>query len=510
VFDEKPASFLSFDVEALPGRATSDLVARLVWGKVDGAEFGIRRISKILGMHRLKGNFLVDFSMCLMHGDDEVRRILDFLREEGHEVHCHLHSEWVVRKWGLTGGWEGPLGLDRTSPDLTDSLLQFTAWKFHALTGLEPVVFRSGGYQFSESTIRSAAKAGFRVLSNYNSTRHQRLQLPEPALNNDSFTWDNGVVELPVDFSPDPLSFDWTKYIGGFGRIRRRKTEKTFNLVLHSWSLLRRTGELLDSVAPDHETRLHEICEHLCENTQSYGYAEYLARRPLLPRVEFNAAACSGPHEEPNEKLSSCTICGYAFTGLPGSDTCPGCGSRARHRQLQDVLSRRGNPFDGKTVLANYANRVEVRSFLGGARTLLNFDVRPVSEVELQMDVQDMRPVRSGSIDAFFALHVLNHVKDDGRALAEVARVLKPGGLACVTVPYREQAQTAASENVTEHYGADALEKYGVGTFRRYGLEDARSLFSKYFEVEAEAGYDAVTRETMLIFLLRKHRKATP
>lgn len=44
-------------------------------------------------------------------------------------------------------------------------------------------------------------------------------------------------------------------------------------------------------------------------------------------------------------------------------------------------------------------------------------------------------PFADGSFDAVTCGEVLEHLDDDGRAVAEIARVLRPGGLALVTVP---------------------------------------------------------------------------
>ncbi len=44
-------------------------------------------------------------------------------------------------------------------------------------------------------------------------------------------------------------------------------------------------------------------------------------------------------------------------------------------------------------------------------------------------------PVRGASVDAVLALDVFEHIPDDGRAVAEVRRVLKPGGALVATVP---------------------------------------------------------------------------
>ncbi|HXV92721.1 MAG TPA: class I SAM-dependent methyltransferase, partial [Pseudonocardia sp.] len=44
-------------------------------------------------------------------------------------------------------------------------------------------------------------------------------------------------------------------------------------------------------------------------------------------------------------------------------------------------------------------------------------------------------PFPDGSVDRVIAAEVLEHISDDRAAIAEIARVLRPGGLAAVTVP---------------------------------------------------------------------------
>src|SRR5262245_30006808 len=44
-------------------------------------------------------------------------------------------------------------------------------------------------------------------------------------------------------------------------------------------------------------------------------------------------------------------------------------------------------------------------------------------------------PLRTGAFDVVFALDVLEHLADDRRAAAELARVLAPGGVLVATVP---------------------------------------------------------------------------
>jgi len=44
-------------------------------------------------------------------------------------------------------------------------------------------------------------------------------------------------------------------------------------------------------------------------------------------------------------------------------------------------------------------------------------------------------PFRSGAFDVVTALDVIEHVPDDGRALSEISRVLRPGGILVASVP---------------------------------------------------------------------------
>ncbi|MBX3671204.1 MAG: methyltransferase domain-containing protein [Rhodocyclaceae bacterium] len=499
----KPISFLSFDVEALPGRAEKDHIDRLVWGRIDGKEYGIRRISDILQEYRIKGNFLIDLSAFVLYGERVVADIGKFLLNEGHELHVHLHSEWVIRKWGIKGHFSGPPGLNVLDQRTNEHLLKYAFFTYRQLYGSNPIAFRGGGFTFNEHTVAAAKDAGFRCLTNFNSQRHaEMLSVTGLGADNEPFAWNNGLAEIPVDFSPEPLSFDIQKYFGWYDRVKDRKKIKTFNLTMHSWSLMKRQGEFFTEYAAEHEDKLRFICEHLSANTRVLGYAEYLEEAEFAP-VSIQNFQFRPADLDASVRLASCSICNAIFA--PGeSDVCPGCGARARHRQVLDALTRVGNPLDGRRVLACFANSVEKACLLSGAAEVRNFDVRPLREADFQMDIQHMDAIADGSFDGFLAIHVLNHVKDDRAALAEIYRVLVPGGVALLTVPYRAGEKTADLADVYEHYGAENFNKYGVGSFRRYGLNDAIALFSSLFEVSIVAGLDAVTGQAMNVFLLRK------
>jgi predicted SAM-dependent methyltransferase len=499
----EPISFLSFDLEALPARAEKDHIDRLIWGKINGQEKGLRRICKILDDYKIKGNFLLDLSGCILYGDNPIAEIGRYVLNAGHELHVHLHAEWLVRKLGIRLDTHNRESLDLLDEDLNQSFLKYAFFKYRQLFGSNPCAFRSGEFTFNRHTITAARDAGFRIISNFNEERHANILSVGPNFsNNESFSWGGGLLEIPVDISPEPLSSNFDIYLGRYDRVRNRKKNKIINLTLHSWSLLKREGEIFTDFSQEYEDKLRQICKHLSENTSSLGYSEYFTDAVAAP-VEINYFKSQTASLSASMSLVTCNICSLKFP-KPKKDLCPGCEASARHRQVVDALGKIDNPFNGQRVLACHANSIEKLSILSGAMEIKNFDIRPEADTGLQMDIQHMDAIHDESFDCFFALHVLNHVKDDRQALYEIHRILKPGGMALITVPYRVNEPTSPMDDVLEHYGLENYEKYGVETYRIYGLNDVINLFSDKFNLKMIDGFDSVSGEHTKVFLLSK------
>ena len=64
----------------------------------------------------------------------------------------------------------------------------------------------------------------------------------------------------------------------------------------------------------------------------------------------------------------------------------------------------------------------------------LRFSRRRGHQQLCQADLKDL-PFSSSQFDAVTVLDVLEHVDDDGNALSEICRILKPGGVAVINVP---------------------------------------------------------------------------
>jgi SAM-dependent methyltransferase len=66
----------------------------------------------------------------------------------------------------------------------------------------------------------------------------------------------------------------------------------------------------------------------------------------------------------------------------------------------------------------------------------LGFDLRPAAEVDAVTDLSRSLPVASGSVDAIFAVHVLEHLIDFLTLVDDCHRVLRPGGTLHVMSPW--------------------------------------------------------------------------
>jgi SAM-dependent methyltransferase len=92
-------------------------------------------------------------------------------------------------------------------------------------------------------------------------------------------------------------------------------------------------------------------------------------------------------------------------------------------------------------------------------------------------------PLADSSVDFLMCFHVLEHIPDDRTAMAEIARVLAPGGVGLLQVPWRPGTRT------DEEYGLSAEENT-----LRFGQRDHVRFYGDDFEDRLVAAGLSLTR----------------
>jgi SAM-dependent methyltransferase len=483
--------FFSFDVEAGLHRARERLIDTLVWGRMGGGEYGIARICDVLEQHGVRGNFLIDYATCLLDGERGLRDIVDHLAGRGHEIHLHLHPDQMGHAWGLKVAQGRSNKLDGAPYDLSRRLLDFTVGRHEQFVGAPPRLFRSGSYRMNPDLVLAAGALGIEALSNVT-----RDVLADPEVGGDlvrerePFVWDNGVLEIPVDYS-SPEAGTFEAFLDKYRlAMRRKRHERTFNLVMHSYSLTLRDEEGFHvRYQPAYEERLHQMCEHAMRHGRAYGYGEWLdgrrVARPTVPLTHIRTVEPPAPVYVASTDVVTCGVCRSVFAlSRSDGDGCPACGLGLAQRHLADALANAGNVFDGRRVLADRITPALRRHLLRGA----------VAVAALGTVGATLADVGDAAFDCFLGpTYLAEQDDDDDGAAAEIARILAPGGVFVSMEP----SGTGPLDPSTVGVGAPDEDPGYRGLVR----DGHTQILSAHFRTSWVPGYDRVTRTTRRVAL---------
>ena len=190
-----------------------------------------------------------------------------------------------------------------------------------------------------------------------------------------------------------------------------------------------------------------------------------------------------------------CPICGcrrrkflpYGYVHQRDNALCPSCLSLERHRMLWLYLQNRTTLFDTRPQLLHIAPEVALMKRL---RRIYTEVPERYQTADLESPLADMHfdiqhiPLPGESVDVIFCNHILEHVEDDGVALAELYRVMRDGGWGVVLSPVdMEREHTFEDDSVTDP--AERTRLFGQYDHRRvYGRDYASRLAEAGFEVE--------------------------
>ena len=174
-----------------------------------------------------------------------------------------------------------------------------------------------------------------------------------------------------------------------------------------------------------------------------------------------------GPADLARGGARECNICGWRSTAFEGgahseSAVCPSCNSISRDRFLYYCFTHRTQPRRKMRVL-------ETSPRLGPAYRrgmkerfdylCSDFDGH-AHRADLQVDLQAI-DLPDESLDVVLTPHVLEHVPDTDKALAELRRVLRPGGKMFIQVPLLQGKTSVPAE--PEHHGDNTLVYWRFG-----------------------------------------------
>jgi hypothetical protein len=195
----------------------------------------------------------------------------------------------------------------------------------------------------------------------------------------------------------------------------------------------------------------------------------------------------------------SCSICGGHFRkmlpyrgiwnirGVPVDHhtdhaICPRCHSVPRQRFVVEYIRQWTDLLTKRQRVLHFAPEISIYNLFRHADAdyvAADIDFSRFAGPMVYADATDI-PFPSDSFDAIICIHVLEHIVDDGKAMAEFYRVLKHGGQAMIAVP--TYGETTFEDPALDYAGREL--QYGTGEHvRMNGLDFADRLAGAGFTI---------------------------
>lgn len=501
---------LTVDVEAHPIRAAEDHVNRLIWGRQNGREAGIRTMMDIADRHGVPMTFFLDYPEYELYGE----ALLDAGREihrRGHDLEPHCHAEYVVKKiFGLDD--EFAVRLPKATYGQARKIVDYLIEKHEAVTGKKPLAYRSGAYLIGPEFLKALHDGGIRLDASHNT---QSVENIFPWGLRGNFFWENGLWEISVPLVPffqrHNYLFPWNFNQPWFLRaspeeclrmhknflktwFRRNGDNAVATMIMHSWSFWKMDPAGHFTIPADENiARFDSLIEELKKDYEFVALGDIARNPPGRNSLETVSFA---------ENTGYCPVCYEPVSHFMDYNAprrqCAFCKSVERQRTLVDLVYKGAfgpGIFYGKKVLhvaPGWPENLLLRRMHDCGITTLNI----MPGCQLEADIQNMPELQDNSFDVVLASEVFRHVRNLEAGLSEICRVLKPGGILLASdclenADYGREITDRAEQ--AAWYGEEKLDKYGIGDFRRFGRKDWPRAFEKYFHVRVFEANDKGT-----------------
>ncbi len=223
--------------------------------------------------------------------------------------------------------------------------------------------------------------------------------------------------------------------------------------------------------------------------------------RPLLIKMSyvvkpFLSLALRGKnYTDPIDGKSFSKFLPYGYENQRENVLSPSTLSLERHRLLWLYLKRETDFFTASHKMLHFAPE---QAFYKRFRKMKNLDYTttdlnsPLADVKA--DICDL-PFQNNAFDIIFCNHVLEHIPDDTKAMQELFRILKPGGMAILQIPqdlnrdktFEDNSITDPKERAKIFGQYDHVRIYGKDYFnklRNIGFEVEEVDFTAKLSVE--------------------------
>ena len=179
--------------------------------------------------------------------------------------------------------------------------------------------------------------------------------------------------------------------------------------------------------------------------------------RPLLIRLSYVVRPLlalflrGNRYTDPIDGRSFRKFLPYGY-GTPRENVLsPSTLSLERHRLLWLWLERESDFFTKPSKVLHFAPE---QAFYARFREMSHLDY---TTTDLNSPLADVKadicalPFKDNDYDVIFCNHVLEHIPDDAKAMSEIYRVLKPGGMAILQIPQElDREATFEDDSITD------------------------------------------------------------
>ncbi len=258
---------------------------RHVFCRIDGCDYGIPLITRILGTYGFRATHFVETLSTLCLGDADSRSVFDYLLENGQDVQLHAHPVyWLfarARRDPAAKPFDMFAGL---SPEAQREVLGEAVELFERFAGRRPVAFRAGNWAASFGLMPILRDFGIRLDSSLNPCYHPEISFPDGKLLPNQIHKIDGVWELPVTVARTPLPEGHHRLkfadcsVLTFAELRNmldsafEAGQEHFVMVFHSFSAVKAQDDSYRKIRPNRVVirRLEHTMRYLAEHPERF------------------------------------------------------------------------------------------------------------------------------------------------------------------------------------------------------------------------------------------------